>query len=113
MSVMCSAIHVALPTVGESGITGPLAAHADSCAACWAEIARYRTMYRELEALSVTEYRAPAGFVAGVIDRLGPVAVEPVESRLDPRVPVAAAAVVATAAAGTVVLYRLYRDHAA
>jgi hypothetical protein len=47
------------------------------------------------------------------MDRLGPVAVEPFESRLDPRVPVAAAAVVATAAAGTVVLYKLYRDHAA
>jgi hypothetical protein len=113
MSVMCSAIHVALPTVGETAITGPLAVHVDSCASCWGEVARYRAIYRELGTLNATEYRAPSGFVSGVTDHLGPVAVENVESRLDPRVPVAAAAVVATAAAGTAVLYKLYRDHAA
>ena len=113
MSVMCSAIHVALPTVGESAINGPLAAHVESCTACWGEVARYRAMYRELGALSASEYQAPRGFVSSVKDNLGPVAVETVEPRLDPRVPVAAAAVVATAAAGTAVLYKLYRDHAA
>jgi anti-sigma factor RsiW len=113
MSVMCSAIHVALPTVGETAITGPLAAHVDSCAACWGEVARYRAMYRELETLNPSEYRAPRELVASVTDNLGPVAVEATEPRLDPRVPVAAAAVVATAAAGTAVLYKLYRDHAA
>jgi hypothetical protein len=113
VSVVCSAVHVALPTVGESAITGPLAAHVDACASCWGEVARYRAMYRELESLSSFEYRAPAGFAASITDHLGPVVVEDVESRLDPRVPVAAAAVVATAAAGTAVLYKLYRDHAA
>ena len=113
MSVMCSAVHVALPTVGESAITGPLANHVESCISCRAEVARYQAMYRELVSLDRTQYRAPRGFVAGVTDNIGPVAVEDVESRIDPRVPVAAAAVVATAAAGTAVLYKLYRDHAA
>jgi anti-sigma factor RsiW len=113
MSVMCSAIHAALPTVGESAITGPLAAHVDSCADCWGEVAGYRAMYRELEALIASEYRAPREFVSDVKNSLGPVAVETVEPRLDSRVPVAAAAMVATAAAGTAVLYKLYRDHAA
>jgi hypothetical protein len=70
-------------------------------------------MYRELDALNPTEYRAPKDFVPGVTDGLGPVLVEPDAPRLDPRVPVAAAAMVATAAAGTAVLYKLYRDHAA
>ena len=113
MNVMCSAIHVALPTVGETAITGPLAAHVDSCAACWGEVARYRVMYRELEELDDAQYRAPERFVTSVVDRLGPVVVEMDEPRMDPRVPVAAAAVVATAAAGTAVLFKLYRDHAA
>jgi hypothetical protein len=70
-------------------------------------------MHDELVALNPAEHRAPKGFVAGVADGLGPVLVEMAEPRIDPRVPVAAAAVVATAAAGTAVLYKLYRDHAA
>ena len=89
MNVMCSAVSVALPTVGESAITGPLAAHVESCAECWGEVARYRAMYRELAMLSPTEYRAPGTFLDGVTDHLGPVAVaiEASESRIDPRVP--------------------------
>jgi hypothetical protein len=70
-------------------------------------------MYRELESLDLAQYRAPRGFVGAVTDNIGPVAVEDVGPRIDPRVPVAAAAVVATAAAGTAVLYKLYRDRAA
>lgn len=113
MNVMCSAIHVALPTVGEAAITGPLAAHVESCMPCRGEVMRYRTMYRELERLDTVRYHAPQGFVATVTSDLGPVVVEAGEHRRDPRVPVAAAAVVATAAAGTAVLYRLYRHRAA
>jgi hypothetical protein len=110
---MCSAIHVALLTVGEVAITGPLAAHVETCVPCQGEIVKYRMMYRELGALDLARYRAPLGTTAWVMDNLGPVAVEVDVSRRDPRVPVAAAAVVATAAAGTAVLYKLYRDHAA
>ena len=113
MSVMCSTVHVALPTVGEAAITGPLATHMESCMACKGEVIRYRTMYRELEALDSARYRAPQGLATAVMNDLGPVAVEVRSPRRDPRVPVAAAAVVATAAAGTAVLYKLYRDHAA
>jgi hypothetical protein len=113
MNVMCSAIHVALPTVGESAITGPLAAHVGSCSSCWSEVARYQSMYSLLESLDPAEHRAPQRLLESVTSHLGPVAVETVESRIAPRVPVAAAAVVATAAAGTAVLYKLYRDHAA
>ena len=112
MSVVCSAVRVAMPTVGEAAITGPLAAHVETCVPCKGEVVRYRTMYRELEALDASRYRAPQGFVSAVTNDLGLVAVESDDPRLDPRVPVAAA-VVATAAAGTAVLYKLYRDRAA
>jgi hypothetical protein len=113
MNVMCSAIQVALPTVGEAAITGPLAAHVETCMPCRGEVLRYRTMYRELHDLDRVKYRAPSGHIAAVMNGLGPVAVTTPEPRMDHRVPVAAAAVVATAAAGTAVLFKLYRDHAA
>lgn len=113
MNVVCSTVQAALPTVGEAALTGPLATHVDSCIACKGEVIRYRTMYRELEALASTEHMAPVGLTAAVMGSLGPVEVEPLGPRIDPRVPMAAAAVVATAAAGTAVLYRLYRAHAA
>jgi hypothetical protein len=70
-------------------------------------------MYRELHDLDRVKYRAPSGHIAAVMNGLGPVAVTTPEPRMDHRVPVAAAAVVATAAAGTAVLFKLYRDHAA
>jgi len=116
VSVMCSAVRVAMPTVGEASITGPLATHVETCVPCKGEVVRYRSMYRGLEALDATRYRAPQGFVSAVTSELGPVVVElgepRMDPRMDPRVPVAAA-VVATAAAGTAVLYKLYRDRAA
>lgn len=113
MSVMCSAVLVALPTVGEAAITGPVATHVETCFSCKREIATYRRMYGELASLEMIRYRAPQTMTASVMANLGPVAVDRTGERRDPRVPVAAAAVVATAAAGTAVLYKLYRDHAA
>lgn len=113
MRVLCSAIHVALPTVGESAIAGPLEAHVESCLTCRGEVLRYRKMYRELAAMDVAEHRSPRGFTENVMCCLGPVAVVDDERRRDNRVPVAAAAVVATAAAGTAVLLKLYRERAA
>jgi hypothetical protein len=70
-------------------------------------------MHRELKALELSFDTAPVGLTRSVLKSLGPVAVADREPRRDNRVPVAAAAVVATAAAGTVVLLRLYRDRAA
>ncbi len=113
MNVVCSAVQVALPTVGEAAITGPIAAHVETCVPCQGEVVTYRVMYRELGALDHSRYRAPYGTLTSVMTNLGPVAVETDGFRRDPRVPVAAAAVVATADAGTAVLYRLYRQHAA
>ncbi|MEN8041219.1 MAG: hypothetical protein ABFR95_06910 [Actinomycetota bacterium] len=112
MNVLCSAVHVALPTVGEAAITGPLAAHVDSCMPCRGEVLRYRQMYRELDALEIDSHRAPSDLTNQVVANLGPVALVEHEPRRDNRLPVAAA-VVATAAAGTAVLYKIYRDRAA
>jgi len=70
-------------------------------------------MHRELKGLEQLLDVAPRGLTRNVLTRLGPVAVADREPRRDNRIPVAAAAVVATAAAGTVVLLRLYRERAA
>ncbi len=113
MSIVCSAIQVALPTIGEGTITGPLESHVESCLRCGTEVVLYRDMLRELEALEMSLDGAPQGLTRNVMNSLGPVAVAQREPRRDARVPVAAAAVVATAAAGTAVLLKLYREHAA
>ena len=113
MNVVCSAIHVALPTVGEGTIAGPLEGHVESCVRCRSEMVRYRSMHRDLKALELSLEVAPEGLSRSVQNSLGPVAVVAREPRRDNRVPVAAAAVVATAAAGTVVLLKLYRERAA
>ncbi len=113
MNVVCSAIHAVIPTVGEGTIAGPLETHVASCVRCRSEVIRYRSMHRELKALELSTDTAPVDLTRNVLKNLGPVAVADREPRRDNRVPVAAAAVVATAAAGTVVLLRLYRDRAA
>lgn len=113
MKVVCSAIHAVLPTLGEGTITGPFETHVASCVRCRSEVIRYRNMHRELRALELSLDMAPVGLTRNVMKGLGPVAVANREPRRDNRVPVAAAAVVATAAAGTVVLLRLYRERAA
>lgn len=113
MSIMCRAVQIALPTVGETGVTGLLSSHVDTCIACSVEVLRYRSMYRELGELEASTHRAPGSFTDTVLASLGPVAVDYEEAQRDNRVPVAAAAVVATAAAGTAVLLRMYRQRAA
>lgn len=113
MSVMCRAVHVSLPTLGESVLPGPLASHVETCVPCRGEVVGYRTMHRELDAMAATTQRAPGGLTNDVLASLGPVAVVSEPAKRDHRVPVAAAAVVATAAAGTAVLFRLYRQRAA
>lgn len=113
MNVLCSAIQVALPTVGGLSMAGPLTVHVESCEACRYEVAAYRNMHHGLAALEESVYRSPADLTRNVMSHLGPVAVEDDRRRRDNLVPVAAAAVVATAAAGTAVLIKVYRSRAA
>ncbi|MEZ5174719.1 MAG: hypothetical protein R2823_00725 [Acidimicrobiia bacterium] len=112
MSVLCSAVHMAIDTMGPSAVTGPLASHAGRCGDCSAEIASVVVIGHGLAGLPRDAHRAPERLTDAVMDSLGPVAVPDLESRLSLRVPVAAA-VVATAAAGTAVIIHLRRIRAA
>lgn len=113
MSVMCSAVTVALPTVGNDLIGSRLWSHIESCEDCQAQYTGYRLMYKGLADLSHVQISAPAGLPQRVMMSLGPVAVPDPEDRWDHVVPVAAAAALATAAAGTAVLLKMYRHRAA
>ena len=113
MNVVCSAVSVALPTVGIAGVTGPLASHADACERCRSEVEDYVSMYTQLASLSTRFVAPPGGFPQRVMASLGPVAVADEDGHRDHLVPVAAAAALATAAAGGAVLFRLYRQRAA
>lgn len=113
MSVLCSAISAALPTVGGNAVSGPFASHLESCAHCRGEVAAYGEIYTSLEAMRQRRVSAPAALPYRVMASLGPVAAPELEERRDRRVPVAAAAALATAAAGTAVLVSLYRHRAA
>lgn len=113
MNVLCSTIAVALPTVGPEGISGPLATHLNTCQSCTNEVAAYGDMYVGLAELKGRHIPAPTGLTHRVLANLGPAAVPDLDDRRDHRVPVAAAAAIATAAAGTAVLVRIYRHGAA
>ncbi|MFV1999073.1 MAG: hypothetical protein ACC654_01760 [Acidimicrobiia bacterium] len=113
MSVLCSAVSVALPSVVSSGAAGPLSHHIGSCVRCRGEVDSYVEMYRSLELLNDTTVPAPGGLPQRVMSSLGPVAVPAPASHRDHLVPVAAAAAIATAACGGAVLLRIYRQRAA
>ena len=113
MSVMCSAVSVALPSVGNDAIAGRLWSHIESCAACQTRYTGYREMHDELADLRFVQIPAPIGLSQKVMASLGPVAVPDLDEGWDHVVPVAAAAALATAAAGTAVLLKLYRHRAA
>ena len=113
MSVLCSAVSVALPTVGTDAIGRRLQSHVGSCDQCRAQYAAYTEMYRGLADLKRVHITAPAALPQRVMAKLGPVAVPDLEDRWDHVVPVAAAAALATAAAGTAVLFKMYRQRAA
>jgi hypothetical protein len=74
---------------------------------------RYREMYDGLADLRHVDTAPPAGIHRAVMASMGPVAVPDLEDRWDHVVPVAAAAALATAAAGTAVLLKIYRHRAA
>ena len=113
MNVMCSAVHVALDTVGTGVVAGPVAGHVGRCAACEREVTELRIVQEALETLDPAAYAAPRQLQMSVMGALGPVAVPDAEHRVSLAVPVAAAALVATAAAGTAALIMLRRQSAA
>lgn len=113
MSVLCSAVAVALPTVGTDATSGRLWSHIESCDECRAQFMRYDEMYEGLAGMRYAHVRAPGALTQRVRATLGPVAVPDIEERWDRVVPVAAAAALATAAAGTAVLFKIYRHRAA
>ncbi len=113
MSVLCPAVHIALHTVGPGAVSGPLAAHANACDFCEADYAAFRLVEDTLASLGRTVHPAPAFLPAAVMASLGPAAVPDLEPRVSVAIPVAAAAFIATAAAGTAVLIRMRRQTAA
>ena len=113
MNVMCSVVSVALPRVGTEGIGGHLWSHVESCNECRSLFIRYDEMYDALAELRNTHKAAPGGLPERVMASLGPVAVPDPDERWDHVLPVAAAAALATAAAGTAVIFKIYRHRAA
>ncbi len=112
MNVMCSAVHVALDTVGTSAITGPLAGHVERCEECEHRVRTLQTVTVALQLLDPEAHAAPRRLQPDIMGSLGPVAVPDPVHGISLKVPVAAA-VVATAAAGTAVLIRIRRARAA
>ncbi|MCZ7532080.1 MAG: hypothetical protein M5U23_01500 [Acidimicrobiia bacterium] len=110
---MCSAVHVALDTVGTSAVAGPLAGHIERCEVCGHDVQSLQDVTMALRSLDPEAHLAPGGLQADVMGSLGPVAVPDPVHGISLKVPVAAAAVVATAAAGTAVLIRIRRARAA
>lgn len=113
MSVMCSAVSVALPTMGTDVIGSRLQTHVESCDDCRTEHARYAEMYDGLAGLRDVQIASQGGLTQRVMSSLGPVGVPGTGERWERVVPVAAAAALATAAAGTAVLVKIYRHRAA
>jgi anti-sigma factor RsiW len=113
MSAMCSVVSVALPTLGIEGIGGRIWSHVESCDECRSLFIQYDEMYEALAELRYTYMAAPGGLPQRVMASLGPVAVPDSDERWDHVLPVAAAAALATAAAGTAVIFRFYRHRAA
>jgi len=112
MNVMCSAVRVALDTVGTSAVTGPLAGHVERCEECKHDVRSLQGVTVALRSLDPEAHTAPRGLQPEVMGSLGPVAVPDLVHGISLKMPVAAA-VVATAAAGTAVLIRIRRARAA
>jgi hypothetical protein len=113
MRVVCSAVHVAIDTIGTGAVAGPVATHIETCDACGRELAEFTQVEESLSSLERTAHSAPRDLHPSVMGSLGPVAVPDIESRTSLAVPVAAAAFVATAAAGTAALIMMRRQSAA
>ncbi|MGI9585373.1 MAG: hypothetical protein ACR2N7_07255 [Acidimicrobiia bacterium] len=90
-----------------------MSSHVGQCFSCRRELSTHRLLAETLVELRDTELVAPARIVPNVMAEIVPWAVP--EPARDRRLPVATAAAVATAtaAAGSAVLFRLYRQRTA
>lgn len=112
MRLMCRAFDATVGSVGLIGVTRPLVRHAERCADCGVVLAAMRVVDAGIESLDIDYYRAPDTLQPAVMASLGPGLAPEHDHRMSLKVPVAAA-VVATAAAGTAVIVRLWRTRAA
>ena len=117
MNTRCTVVRMRLPGVDSVDQLGErLATHVETCLRCQAEAARYRTLRRQLGALSRRELAAPATLVPSVVVRI---AREEAQTMMDPRVGLRRAAVAISAAAGaavaatagTIIVVGLRRSH--
>jgi hypothetical protein len=99
--------------MGSDLIGGRLWSHIESCEVCTTQYLSYTEMYDGLADLRHVHMEMPTGLPRRIVASLGPVAVPDLEDRWDHVVPVATAAALATAAAGTAVLLKIYRHRAA
>lgn len=112
MHLMCRTFDITVDTVGLVGVAGPLAKHADKCVDCRVVLEAMVIIDDHLGSLDAEHYRAPDALKPAVMASLGPGLAPVHEHRMSMKVPVAAA-VVATAAAGTAVIVRILRTRAA
>ena len=112
MHMMCRTFDVTVSTIGLVGVAGPLAKHAERCVDCRVVLEAMLIVDNHLDSLDAEHYRAPDGFQPAVMASLGPGLAPEHGHRMSMKVPVAAA-VVATAAAGTAVIVRILRTRAA
>jgi hypothetical protein len=112
VKLMCRTFDLTVDSIGLAGVAGPVARHAESCVDCGVVLAAMRVIDGGLRSLDSDYYRAPDTLQPAVMASLGPGLAPEHEHRMSLKVPVAAA-VVATAAAGTAVIVRLLRTRAA
>ena len=119
MSTMCTVVRLRLPGVDSVDELGErLAGHVETCLACQAEAARYRTLRHRLGGLADQRMTAPATLVPSVVIRIeNPDLEETGDRRAVVRraaIAVSAAAGAAVAAtAGTIIVIGLRRAHQA
>lgn len=113
MRMRCVVVKSTLSVRGEPGITSSMSSHVGGCFACRSELSTHRRLHTTLSDLKGVEMIAPSQVLPNVMAETVPWVVPDLPDRFSRRVPVAAAAALATAAAGSAVLFRLYRQRTA
>jgi hypothetical protein len=111
MTIRCVTVKATLSARGEHGLTPPMSFHVGECFSCRRELSTHRNLSSGLGDLRDVEIAAPADVLPNVMAEIVPWSVPDLARHR--RLPVAAAAAVATAAAGSAVLFRLYRQRTA
>ncbi len=113
MSMRCVAVKATLSARGEPGLTSPMSSHVVDCFACRSELSTHRNLHNSLKGLRAVEMVAPTHLLPNVMAETVPWVVPDQPEGFSRRIPVAAAAALATAAAGSAVLFKLYRQRTA